>query len=51
MIMIVWVVAQILSSSVDYLSTSLYNSSIVTSGSRDSKWKKGVNDLKLLLKF
>ena len=50
-IMTVWVVARILSSSVEYLSTCLYNSSVITRGSRDSEWKKGVDGLKLILKF
>ena len=51
MIMIVWVAARILFSNVEYLPAYLYNSSIVTGGSGDSEWKKGVDDLKLLLKF
>ena len=51
MIMIVWFAARILSSSVEYLFARLCNSSIVAGGSRDSKWKKGVNDQKLLLKL
>ena len=51
MIMTVWVVAQILSSNVEYLSARLYNSSIVANGSRDSEWKKGADGPKLLLKF
>ena len=49
--MIVWVAAWILSSSIEYLSARLYNSSIVTSGSKDSDWKKWVDGPKLLLKF
>ena len=40
-----------LSSSVEYLSARLYNSSIVVDGSRDNEWKKGVEVVKLLLKF
>ena len=31
-----------LSSNVEYLSTRLYNSSIVAGGSRDSEWKNGM---------
>ena len=50
-IMTIWVAARILSSSVEYLSDLLYNSSIVVGGSRDSEWKKGVDGPKLLLKF
>ena len=50
-IMTVWVAALILSSSVEYLFAHLYNSSIVVGGSKDSEWKKGVEDPKLLLKF
>ena len=50
-IMTVWVATRILSSSVEYLFACLYNSSIVTGGSRDNEWKKGVDDPKLLLKF
>ena len=50
-IMIVWVAAQILFSSVEYLFALLYNSSIVVGGPRDSEWKKGVDGPKLLLKF
>ena len=56
--LLLWVViitvleaARILSSSVEYLSVRLYNSSIVTGGSRDSKWKNGVVGPKLLRKF
>ena len=49
--MIVWFVAKILSSSIEYLSARLYNSSIVVGGSKDSDWKKGVDGSKLLLKF
>ena len=51
MIMTVWEAARILSSSVEYLSACLYNSSIVVGGSRDSKWKNGVVDPKLLQKI
>ena len=51
MIITVWEVAQILSSSVEYLSARLYNSSIVVGGSRDSEWKNGVVGPKLLRKF
>ena len=40
-----------LSSSVVNLSARLYNSSIVSNGSRDKDWKNGVVYLKLLLKF
>ena len=40
-----------LSSSVEYLSARLYNSSIVADGYRDNEWKKGVDVAKLLLKF
>ena len=50
-IMYVWVAARILSSSVEYLFARLYNSSIIAGRSRDSEWKKGVDDSKLLLKF
>ena len=47
-IMIVWdVTAQISSSSVEYMFSHLYNSSIVAGGSRDREWKKGVNGSKL----
>ena len=51
MIITVWEVARILSSSVEYLSASLYNSSIVAGGSRDIEWKNGVVGPKLLRKF
>ena len=51
MIMTVWVAARMLSSNVEYLSARIYNSFIVVGRSRDSKWKKGVDDPKLLLKF
>ena len=50
-IITVWEAARILSSSVEYLSACLYSSSIVTSGSSDSDWKKGVVGPKLLQKF
>ena len=49
--MAVCVAAPMLSSSVEYLSTRLYNSSIVVGGSKESEWKKGVDGAKLLLKF
>ena len=42
---------RVLSSSIEYLSTRMYNSSIVVSGSKDSDWKKGVDGAKLLLNF
>ena len=48
MIMTICVAARMLSSSVEYLSTHLYNSSIVAGGSKDSEWKKGVDGAKLL---
>ena len=47
-IITIWEVARMLSSSVEYLSPRLYNSSIVIGGSRDSEWKNGVVDPKLL---
>ena len=50
-IIIVWEAARILSSSVEYLSTRLYSSSIVIGGSSDSDWKKGVVVPKLRRKF
>ena len=50
-IMKVWEAVRILSSSVEYLSARLYNSSIIVGGSRDSEWKNGMVGLKLLLKF
>ena len=50
-IITIWEVARILSSSVEYLSARLYNSSIVIGGSRDSERKNGVVDLKLLWKL
>ena len=40
-----------LSSSVEYLSVCLYNSSIVVGKSRDSEWKNGVVSPKLLRKL
>ena len=49
--MIVWVAARILSSSIEYLSARLYNSSIVTGKSKDNDWKKEVDDPKLILMF
>ena len=49
--MTVWVASRTLSSNIEYLSARLYNSSIVSSGSKDSDWKKEIDDLKLLLKF
>ena len=49
--MTIWVAAQILSSSIEYLSAPVYNSSIIAGGSKDSDYKKGVDGLKLLLKF
>ena len=51
MIITVWEAAQMLSFNVEYLSAHLYNSSIVTGKSRDSKWKNGVVGPKLLRKF
>ena len=50
-IIIVWEVTRILSSSVEYFSARLYNSSIVVGGSKDNDWKKGVVGPKLLQKF
>ena len=50
-IMTVCADARMLSSSVEYLYASLYNSSIVAGGSKDNEWKKGVDGLKLLLMF
>ena len=50
-IMTFYFAAQMLSSSVEYLSARLYNSSIVTCEFRDSEWKKGVDLANLLLKF
>ena len=44
MIMTVCVVVRMLSFSVKYLRARLYNSSIVTGGSKDSEWKKGVDE-------
>ena len=49
--MTVSVAAWILSSKVEYLSTRLYNSSIVVGGSNDNEWKIGVDGAKLFLKF
>ena len=43
--------ARILSSSVEYLSSRLYSSSIVRGESNDSNWKKGVVGPKLFRKF
>ena len=50
-IITVWEATRMLSSNVEYLSTHLYNFSIVTGGSRDSEWKNGVVCPKLLHKF
>ena len=50
-IITVWEAAQMLSFNVEYLSARLYNSSIVTGGSRDSEWKNGIIGPKLLRKF
>ena len=50
-IIMVWAAARILSSSVEYLFASLYNSSIVAGRSRDSEWKNGVVGPKLIRKF
>ena len=47
----VWEAAWILSSSVEYLSARLYNSSIVIGGYIDNEWKNGVVGPKLLQKF
>ena len=47
----VWAIAQILSSSIEYLSARLYNSSIVAGGSKDSEGKKEVDGPKIILKF
>ena len=56
--LLLWVViitvceaARMLSSIVENLSARRYNSSIVTGGSRDKDWKKGVVGPKFLLKF
>ena len=49
--MTVWVAERILSSSIEYRSARLYNSSIIAGGSKGSDWKKEVDDPKLLLKF
>ena len=43
--------AQILSSRVEYLSARRYSSSMITGGSRERDWKKGVVGPKLLRKF
>ena len=50
-IMTVCVAARMLSSNVEYLSACLYNYSIIVDGSKDNEWNKGVDGLKLLLKF
>ena len=50
-IIIVCDAARMLSSSVENLSAQRYSSSIVTGGSKDRDWKKGVISPKLLLKF
>ena len=50
-IITVWEATQILSSNVEYLSTRLYNSSIVVGESKDSEWKNGVVGPKILRKF
>ena len=50
-IITVWDVAWMLSSSVENLSARRYNSSIVIGGSKDRDWKNGVVGPKLLLKF
>ena len=50
-IITVWEATRIFSSSVEYLSTRLYSSSIIAGGSKDSNWKKGVADPKLCRKF
>ena len=42
---------RMLSSNIEYLSALLYNSSIVAHGFKDSEWNKGVDGVKLLLKF
>ena len=49
--MTVCVAARMLSSSIEYLFSHLYNSSIVAGGSKDSEWKKEGDGMKLLLKF
>ena len=46
--MTVCVVVRMLSSSVEYLSGRLYNSSIVADRSKDSEWKSIVDGSKLL---
>ena len=50
-IMTVCVADRMLSSSVEYLMTYMYNSSIVIDGSKDIEWKKEVDSPKLLLKY
>ena len=50
-IITVWEASRILSSSVEYLSTHLYNSSIVVGESKDSEWKSYVVNPKLLWQF
>ena len=40
-----------LSTRVEYLFASLYNSSIVVDESKDKEWKNGEDGAKLLLKF
>ena len=50
-IITVWEAARMLSSNVEYLFAHLYNSFIVTGGSKDRKWKNGVVGPKLLQKF
>ena len=50
-IITIWEATRIFSSSVEYLFAHLYSSSIVAGGSRDSDWKKGVIDPKLIRKF
>ena len=51
MIITIWEVSRMLSSSVEYLLARLYNSSIVVGGSKDNKWKNSVVGPKLLRKF
>ena len=50
-IITVYEAARVLSSKVENLSARRYNSSMVTGGSSDRDWKKGVVGPKLLLKF
>ena len=50
-IITVWEEARMLSSNVEYLFARMYNSSIITGGSRDSEWKNSVVGPKLLHKF